>query len=235
MQIIEPTIVKKPWGTETILFEDHFDLYSSIKCIKVLDTVEPLSIQVHPDKNELWYIAESEPDSVIYSGLKFGVTIKDIVWTSDPSELLTKINPVPGDRIYVPCGYLHSLGSYIKAYEVSDDVGTTYRLYDWDRTGRELHIDEARLTIDMTNTSPDLRHFKIEPMEIVDDITIEMDEKTEVFFIPIKGKLTFIGVDRDGLYQVSRPSVDHVLTVPNNTRKVKCVGNGKMLVIKGEK
>lgn len=235
MQIIEPTSIRKPWGTETILFEDHFDLYSTIKCIKVLDTVGPLSIQVHPDKNELWYIAESEPDSVVLSGLKFGVSLKDIVWTSDPSELLTKINPVPGDRIYVPTGYLHSLGSHIKAYEVADDIGTTYRLYDWGREGRELHIDKARLTIDRSNTNPELRHFKIEPMEIVDDLTIEMDEKTEVFFIPIKGKLTFIGIDRDGLYQVSRPSVDHVLTVPNNTRKVKCVGNGKMLVIKGEK
>src|SRR5262249_13601031 len=48
-----------------------------------------------------------------------------------------------GDCLLVPGGTVHAIGAGITILEVQQNSDTTYRLWDWGRAGREVHIAEA--------------------------------------------------------------------------------------------
>ena len=137
--------------------------------VKFLDARENLSIQVHPSpayaaahagaslKTECWYILHAEPGAVIYKGLKPGVTpaaieahIKDGSVVSD----LVAEKAVPGECHNLPSGTIHALGAGVVVAEVQTPSDTTFRVYDWGRTGRELHVKQAIECIDFANPAP---------------------------------------------------------------------------------
>lgn len=141
--------------------------------IKFLDAKENLSVQVHPSpeyaaahkdaylKSEAWYIIDHEPGAVIYKGLAPGVTpemLRDALETNTDEAVVPLLNAIPaknGDCHYLPSGTLHALGAGVLVAEVQTPSDTTYRVYDWGRTDRELHIEQAMACIDfdgMTNT-----------------------------------------------------------------------------------
>lgn len=126
--------------------------------IKFLDAKENLSVQVHPSeeyakqhpeahlKSEAWIVLDAEPGSVIYKGIKPGVTksqfsqhIKDGTVVDDLIAIAVRV----GDCHYLPTGTCHALGEGVLVAEVQTVSDTTFRVYDWGRTDRELHIDEA--------------------------------------------------------------------------------------------
>lgn len=129
--------------------------------LKYLDANENLSVQVHPSpeyaeahddaflKSESWYIVKAEPDAVIYKGIKPGVTpdqLREAIATNTDEAvvpLMIEVPVKPGDCHYVPSGTCHALGAGILVAEVQTPSDTTYRVYDWGRTGRELHVDQA--------------------------------------------------------------------------------------------
>jgi mannose-6-phosphate isomerase len=130
--------------------------------IKVLDAAQTLSVQVHPNdetarrhggeaKTEMWYVIDAEPGSVVYCGLKEGTRPETLRAAIDANQLepLMKTLPVkPGDALFVPGGRVHAIGAGCLLLEVQQNSNTTYRIYDWGRTGpdgkaRELHIDQA--------------------------------------------------------------------------------------------
>lgn len=129
--------------------------------LKYLDANENLSVQVHPSpeyaeahddaflKSESWYIVAAQPGAVIYKGIKEGVTPeqlrKAIATNTDEAvvPLMIEVPVKPGDCHYVPSGTCHALGAGILVAEVQTPSDTTYRVYDWGRTGRELHVDQA--------------------------------------------------------------------------------------------
>ena len=129
--------------------------------LKYLDANENLSVQVHPSpeyaaahedaflKSESWYIVAAKPDAVIYKGIKEGVTPEQlraaIATNTDEAvvPLMIEVPVQPGDCHYVPSGTCHALGAGILVAEVQTPSDTTYRVYDWGRTGRELHVDQA--------------------------------------------------------------------------------------------
>jgi len=43
----------------------------------------------------------------------------------------------------LPSGTVHALGAGVLVAEVQTPSDTTFRVYDWGRTGRELHVEEA--------------------------------------------------------------------------------------------
>jgi mannose-6-phosphate isomerase len=129
--------------------------------IKFLDAKENLSVQVHPSpayaakhkeahlKTECWYVLDAAPGSVIYKGVKPGVT-RDIfertLRTGDGSgvvALLEAVPAVPGECHNLPSGTVHALGAGVLVAEVQTPSDTTFRVYDWGRKGRELHIEQA--------------------------------------------------------------------------------------------
>lgn len=129
--------------------------------VKYLDASENLSVQVHPSpayarthpdahlKSEAWYIVHAEPGAVIYKGIQPGVTpeaFRKAILADDREALLSMMIAVPvkaGDCHYLPSGTCHALGGGILVAEVQTPSDTTYRVYDWGRKGRELHIDQA--------------------------------------------------------------------------------------------
>lgn len=143
--------------------------------IKVLDTAEPLSVQVHPTptsatrfkgepKTELWYFLHCEKEAAVYAGFQKGVTrdmFKKALANGGMEYLLHKLVPQPGDALFVPSGRIHSIGAGNVILEIQQNSDTTYRAYDWhrkDQTGqpRELHIEQALACINFNDNTP---HF----------------------------------------------------------------------------
>jgi len=126
--------------------------------MKFLDARENLSVQVHPSagyarthpdahlKSEAWYIVDAQPGAVIYKGVQPGVTAQQFrraIEAGGVEDLLIRVPVKAGDCHYLPSGTCHALGAGILVAEVQTPSDTTFRVYDWGRRGRELHIDQA--------------------------------------------------------------------------------------------
>ena len=126
--------------------------------IKYLDAREHLSVQVHPTpvyasthpgchlKSEAWIVIDAQPGAVIYTGLNPSVRREDLRKHIESGEVEDDLVAVParrGDCIYLPSGTCHALGAGVVLAEVQTPSDTTFRVYDWGRTGRELHVEQA--------------------------------------------------------------------------------------------
>lgn len=131
--------------------------------VKFLDAEEVISVQVHPDaetcrrmgkgdpKTECWYVVQAEPGTVIYKGLKKGVTrerFAKAIQDGTAADLLAAVPVKPGECHLIPAGTVHSLGAGLLIAEVQTPSDTTYRVFDWNRVDdagkpRPLHIAEA--------------------------------------------------------------------------------------------
>jgi mannose-6-phosphate isomerase len=134
--------------------------------VKFLDARENLSVQVHPSpayaaahpgahlKTECWYILHAEPGAMIYKGCKPGVTraqwqqaLADGVGNRTV-DLMAAVPAVVGECHNLPSGTVHALGAGVVVAEVQTPSDTTFRVYDWGRTGRQLHVEQALQCID---------------------------------------------------------------------------------------
>jgi mannose-6-phosphate isomerase len=149
--------------------------------IKFLDAQDILSVQVHPDletcnrmgrgepKSECWYIISTEPGSVIYKGLKEGVTkeqFAESIEKGNVEDMLVKIPVEVGQCHFLPSGTTHAIGPGLLIAEIQTPSDTTYRVFDWNRvddTGkaRELHIEEALESIHFDSSSDNLSVTKV--------------------------------------------------------------------------
>jgi mannose-6-phosphate isomerase len=131
--------------------------------VKLLDTAEWLSVQVHPNdeqarrmvgpgefgKTEAWYFIDTDRGAQIMAGVKTGVGGAELAAAIRGGGILDVANHVPvreGEAIVIPAGTLHALGPGLLLYEIQEASDTTYRVYDWDRpqsAGRKLHIEES--------------------------------------------------------------------------------------------
>lgn len=134
--------------------------------LKYLDASASLSVQVHPSpdyaaahadaflKSEAWYIVNCQPGAVIYKGIREGVTPEQLRAALETNTdeavvpLMIEVPVAPGDCHYLPSGTCHALGGGILVAEVQTPSDTTYRVYDWGRTERELHVEQALACID---------------------------------------------------------------------------------------
>lgn len=168
------SIVKNgPWAGQSLhdLWTNHrelifgigYDRYDRFPILcKILDVQQNLSIQVHPtkdvakrfgdeEKNEVWYVAQNVPHSVIYAGFSTDVSeelLASAVKDKTLGQLLQTYELNQGDSIDIPAGLVHSIGPGYQIYEIQQNSDTTYRLYDWDRKdaqghSRELHQEQA--------------------------------------------------------------------------------------------
>ncbi|MDA0659427.1 MAG: class I mannose-6-phosphate isomerase [Planctomycetota bacterium] len=137
--------------------------------LKFLDANTDLSVQVHPDdargsllvppdlgKTEAWLILHADPGSKLYAGLRTGCTRKDFqtaVASGKTAECLHVCEPQAGECYFIPAGTVHALGAGLVVAEIQQASDTTYRLFDWNRTGpdgkpRALHIEQGLEAID---------------------------------------------------------------------------------------
>lgn len=144
--------------------------------VKYLDARQNLSVQVHPSpdyaathdhaflKSEAWYVVAAKPGAVIYKGVDEGVTPElfrralEENSTHAVEPLLLEIPVKPGDCHYLPSGTCHALGEGILVAEVQTPSDTTFRVFDWGREGRELHVDAALQCIEFC--PPDTSEFE---------------------------------------------------------------------------
>lgn len=126
--------------------------------VKLLDAREHLSVQVHPTpaharrrpgalvKDETWIVLHAEPGAVIYKGLRPGLGRDEFLRAVAEGTLTEHLVAVPvsaGDVHHLPSGLCHALGAGTLVAEVQTPSDTTFRVYDWGRIGRELHLEHA--------------------------------------------------------------------------------------------
>lgn len=129
--------------------------------LKILNSNDKLSIQVHPDdeyalahegemgKTEAWYIMEAQEGASIILGTK-NCSKEEFKKAMENDNIDKYMNVIPvkkGDVYYIKPGLIHSLGPGIVAVEIQQNSDITYRVYDYGR-GRELHIEKALQVID---------------------------------------------------------------------------------------
>lgn len=135
--------------------------------IKIIDAKENLSVQVHPDdivaaerhnargKSEIWYVLEANAEAKLISGFSKDVS-KDEFFRSIEDGSFEKFVNQPetksGEVYYIPTGRLHSLGAGNTIVEIQQTSDVTYRIFDYGRTDRELHLDMVGDVIDFKKT-----------------------------------------------------------------------------------
>lgn len=125
--------------------------------LKLLDTAQPLSLQIHPSesaapgegKTESWYVVEADPGATLWLGLRPGASAADVVAQAragrSPEPLLARHAARRGLLAHLPPGTIHALGAGIVAIEFQTSADTTWRIWDWGRApARTLHLDQAQ-------------------------------------------------------------------------------------------
>lgn len=131
--------------------------------IKFIDAKDNLSVQVHPNdeyalkyendkgKTEMWYVMDCDENAKIICGIKESIKqeeIANIIHTGKIREILNEVSIHKGDVIFIPSGTIHAILKGTLICEIQQNSNLTYRVYDWDRIGkdgkpRELHIEKA--------------------------------------------------------------------------------------------
>ncbi len=132
--------------------------------IKFIDAKADLSVQVHPSdeyaseheggqrgKTEMWYVLDATSGARLVYGLRHDCTKEQLLGYIKAGRLEKHLQYVPikkNDVFYVESGTIHAIGAGALVAEIQESSNLTYRLYDYDRVGkdgrkRELHIDKA--------------------------------------------------------------------------------------------
>jgi mannose-6-phosphate isomerase len=145
--------------------------------VKLLDAQERLSVQVHPDdayaqahegnelgKTEMWVVLHAEPQAAVILGVKAGASAAAFRQAAAEGALEPYLHHLPvqsGDFVCVPAGSLHAILGGLVIAEIQQNSNTTYRVYDWNRQGKDgrprpLHLDKALEVIDFDQVEPTL-------------------------------------------------------------------------------
>lgn len=132
--------------------------------IKFIDAKKNLSVQVHPTdayakehengqlgKTEMWYVLDASKDAKLVYGLKRDRTEEQMRKAIAEGTLMKDLQWVPvkkDDLFFIEAGTIHAIGAGALVAEIQENSNLTYRLYDYDRVGkdgkkRELHVDKA--------------------------------------------------------------------------------------------
>lgn len=131
--------------------------------IKLIDAHQDLSVQVHPDdeyaqktenslgKTEMWYVLDADADSELVYGFNQDMEKESIRRALKDESILKYLNHVPinkNDVFFIEPGIVHAIGAGALIAEIQESSNITYRLYDYNRLGkdgkkRELHVDKG--------------------------------------------------------------------------------------------
>ncbi len=131
--------------------------------VKLIDAADVLSVQVHPDdsyastvendsgKTEMWYVIDAVEGAELVYGLKDGVDSAEFAAAIAERRIGDTLNyrkVKSGDTYFIPAGMLHAIGAGILIAEIQQNSDLTYRVYDFDRVGKDgklrpLHVDKA--------------------------------------------------------------------------------------------
>ena len=138
--------------------------------IKLIDSAQSLSIQVHPSdeyalkyenslgKTEMWIILDAKEGSYINLGFNQDVKKEDFPELVKDDSILSYLNKIyvkPGDIYLIKPGTIHAIGEGITLLEIQESSKLTYRVYDFNRIDkngnkRELHVSKAMDVLNFT-------------------------------------------------------------------------------------
>ena len=188
--------------------------------VKLIDSNQDLSIQVHPDdayarehensygKNEMWYVVDAGEGAKLYIGFNKDISKEELVERINNNTLLEVMNQIPvkpRDAYYIPAGTIHAIGKGCLILEIQQSSNITYRVYDYgrrDKNGnlRELHIEKALDVLNLNKMEPKNlkgRSAIYEPFYAMEDenfksITAQKDSFVAMTFISGSGKVNDI-------------------------------------------
>ncbi len=151
--------------------------------VKFIDAKNDLSVQVHPSdeyakeyengqlgKTEMWYVVDAEPGARLVYGFRYRMTREQVRKSIADGSIEKHLQYVPvhkGDVFFIQSGTVHAIGGGILIAEIQESSNLTYRMYDYNRVGkdgklRELHVDKA-LDVMNLNSSAEPR----QPMRVL--------------------------------------------------------------------
>lgn len=125
--------------------------------LKLINTSDKLSIQVHPDdkyqkihgndsgKTEAWYVVDAFEGANLTVGVKGNCTKETFKQAAIEGNLDKYLNRIPvkkGDVFFIKSGVVHSIGENLIIAEIQQNSDTTYRIYDYNR-GRDLQLEKG--------------------------------------------------------------------------------------------
>jgi len=132
---------------------------------KRLDCAGPLSVQVHPAegpdtgaghaKTEAWVVLGAAPGAGVWLGVAApteAATLAAAALDGTLPELLQFVELTVGQAVFVPAGTIHAIGGGLALFELQQSSDITYRLFDWGREGRELHLEAGLACATLTPT-----------------------------------------------------------------------------------
>lgn len=138
--------------------------------IKFIDAAKDLSVQVHPTdeyaklhedgqngKTEMWYVLDAVPGAKLVWGFEHKVTVESLKQNIADGSLTKDLHYVSvnkGNVFLIKAGTVHAIGAGIILAEIQESSNLTYRLYDYNRIGkdgkkRELHFEKAVQVLDL--------------------------------------------------------------------------------------
>lgn len=101
-------------------------------------------------KTALWYVEKAGADATLYLGFKKPVTAEQFFKACQDGsmeKLLHSVKPKAGEWYLITPGLVHAAKD-VTLLEVAEASELWFRLYDWGKTERELHLEEAFDLID---------------------------------------------------------------------------------------
>lgn len=140
--------------------------------IKLIDSSDDLSVQVHPDdalaakrhnslgKTEMWYSIAPAEGAYLYAGFSRHIDAAEFRREVAENEIIPSLHKYfthPADVFFLPAGRVHSIGRGNFVLEIQEASDITYRIYDYDRRDaqgnpRQLHVEESVDAIDFDDT-----------------------------------------------------------------------------------
>lgn len=220
--------------------------------IKFIDSRQSLSIQVHPGdeyalqkedeygKNELWYVADCEPDSYLYCGFSKDTDEAEVrrrIADGTLTDILNRIPVKKGESYFIETGTVHAIGPGVLICEIQQSSNVTYRLYDYQRRDkygelRELHVDKAmevadfhKKNMEAANTM-ECKYFSVEKCVLEEEKAFILDDSSFRAFVVLEGSGTVWAGEEKIPYKAA-----DCFFVPAGKKTVVFCGNGVVLKV----
>lgn len=235
----------------------HYDAAGFPLLVKIIDTKQDCSVQVHPDdayagmhengslgKAECWYVIDCDEDSSIVIGhnAKDKEQMKKMIEKGEWADFLRVLPVRKGDFIQIDPGTVHAIKGGLMILETQQSSDITYRLYDYDRLKdgkpRELHLDKGMdvITVPAKDVTKSVKNCLKHPVNTLN--VLESNRYYTVWKLDVVNDFTMVQeysfmnmsvIDGEG--QINGKSIkkgDHFV-LPYDFGEIKLKGNMQLI------
>ena len=88
----------------------------------------------------MWYVPDASKDAKLIYGLGKNCTEEEVRTAIEQGTLMNYLQQVPvkkDDLFFIKAGTIHAIGAGVLVAEIQESSNLTYRLYDYDRVGKD--------------------------------------------------------------------------------------------------